>query len=103
MAPKALAASPTDGARTTRMLLGKVVDAVGVAGSTLTEECGERVELCRSDVDVDVGEAMDVDDVDEALECECRCLEPAAFGIDRIDDTDEDVDFLPRRPADERR
>ena len=40
---------------------------------------------------------LELDEVDEVLECAwawCKL---------RIDDTDEDVDFLPRKPAEERR
>lgn len=44
------------------------------------------------------GEAMDALDVEDALECEWWCR-----GIERMDETDEDVDFLPRRPPLERR
>lgn len=107
MAPKALAASPTEGARTTLMLLGNAVVVVGVPGRTLTEECGERVELWRRDVDVLVGEASDVEDVELALESEWWCFEaPAdapALGILRMEETDEDVDLRPRRPPEDRR
>lgn len=39
-----------------------------------------------------------MDDVDDAFECECWCR-----GMDRIDDTDDDVDFRLRRPPEERR
>lgn len=43
------------------------------------------------------GEAMD-EDVDEALECEWWWC-----GMERIEETDEDVDLRPRRPPLERR
>ena len=53
------------GARTTRILVGKV-ELVGVAGRTLTEECGDFV-LCPETETA--GEAMEADDVEDALEC----------------------------------
>lgn len=36
---------------------------------------------------------MDAEDVEEALECEWWWC-----GIERIEDTEDEVDFLPRRP-----
>ena len=86
------AAPPSlSGPRTTRTLLGKL-ELVGVPGSTLTLEWGDLV-LCA--VTLTVGDVMDAEDVDEALECEWWWC-----GIERMEDTDEDVDFLPRRPPD---
>lgn len=54
------------GTRATRMLEGKV-EVVGVAGRTLTEECGDRDGLFMV-----AGEAIDMEaeDVEEALEWE---------------------------------
>jgi hypothetical protein len=54
------------GARTTRMLFGNV-EFVGVAGRTLTEVWGDFVLRPVTDT---AGEAMDAEEVDEALECE---------------------------------
>lgn len=91
------------------MLLGNVVLVVGVAGRTLTLECGERVEPWRRDVAVLVGDAKEVEDVEDALEWEWWCFEPppvigpGAWGIERIEDIDDEVDLRPRRPAEERR
>lgn len=87
----------SSGPRTTRMLVGNE-DEVGVAGSTFTDECGDLVLWC-PDTDT-AGEATEVvaEDVDDALECVWWWC-----GIDRIEDTEEDVDFLPRRPPEERR
>jgi len=86
-----------DPLRTTRMLDGNV-DVVGVAGRTLTVEllCG--LLAIFPDVECD-GEATDADadDVDDALECECT------WWIERIDETELDVDLRPRRPTEERR
>lgn len=64
-APKAAPPS-LRGARTTRMLEGKV-EPVGVAGRTLTEVCGDFVLWPETET---VGEAREADEVDEALECE---------------------------------
>ena len=71
---------------------------VGVAGRTLTELCGELMWCWLEDLPTDewckAEELMefDVEEVDEALECAGgRCME-------RIDETDDDVDFRPRRP-----
>ena len=63
---------------------------VGVAGSTITECCGYRGVL--------VVDAIELDDVDDALECVWWW-----WWIDRTEETDDDVDFLPRSPADGRR
>jgi hypothetical protein len=112
MIPNAFTASPTLGARTTRILLGKLAIVVGVVGRTFTEECGERPVLpwrpprCRRELLVDVGLAIDVDDVDEAFEWECWCFDPfteGCCGIERMLDIEEEVDLRPRRPAEERR
>lgn len=48
-------------ARTTRIFAGKL-DEVGVAGSTLTEACGDRTGVLEAD-----GDASDADDVLDAL------------------------------------
>lgn len=53
----------TSGWRTTRIFDGKA-EVVGVAGSTLTEWCGDRVGMEVLDLDPEA-----VEDVDEALEC----------------------------------
>lgn len=83
--------------RTRRMLLGNA-PLVGVAGRTLTLACGLLpFSLERPDM-LTAGLAMDADDVDEALECEWWWC-----GMERILLTLEEVDFLPRRPPDERR
>jgi hypothetical protein len=104
MTPKALAAS---GARTTRTLLGNAPAVVGVAGSTLTLEWGLRVAaaaaLPRSEVEVLVGLAIEAEDVLEALECVCWWPCDAAWGIDRMLDTELLVDLRPRSPALDRR
>lgn len=79
---------------------GKVV-LVGVAGSILTELCGDLA--CR-DPDAVLrpdGLARLVLDVDEAFECVCWCLGTDGYAL-RIEETDELVLFLPRSP-DERR
>lgn len=61
------AAPPSlSGPRTTRMLDGKV-EFVGVAGRTFTEEWGD---LVLWPVTETVGEVMEAEEVDEALECE---------------------------------
>jgi hypothetical protein len=44
------------------------------------------------------GEAMDIEEVEEALECVWWW-----WGIERMEETEEEVDFLPRRPPLERR
>jgi len=81
--------------RTTRMLLGKE-DEVGVAGSTLMLLCGDLVSLW-PDTET-AGEPMEMEDVEDALECEWWWC-----GIERIEETEEDVDLRPRRPPLERR
>lgn len=107
MAPNALAASPIPGARTTRTLVGNAAAANGVAGRTLTLECGLRLtavpetELWRSEAEVLVGLAREADEVLEALECEWWWV--GACGIERMLETELEVDFRPRRPALERR
>lgn len=82
------------GARTTRMLLGKE-GFVGVAGRTLTEAWGD---FDLRPVTDTAGEVMDADEVEDALECEWWWN-----GIERTEDTEEDVDLRPRRPPEERR
>lgn len=79
------------------MLLGKDVVLVGVAGRTLTEWWGLRP-VCMGVFDMLVETEL-VDDVDDALEWVWWC----AWCMDLTEDTDEDVDFRPRRPAEERR
>jgi hypothetical protein len=76
------------------MLFGKE-EFVGVAGRTLTEVCGD-FDL-RPETET-AGEVMDAEEVDEALECEWWW-----YGIERTEDTEEDVDLRPRRPPEERR
>jgi hypothetical protein len=79
--------------RTTRMLLGKD-DEVGVAGRTFMLLCGDLVSLWPWLPVADAaGEVMDMEDVEEALEWEWWWC-----GMERMEETDEDVDFLPRRP-----
>lgn len=82
------------GARTTRILEGKE-ELVGVAGRTFTEECGDFVLWPETET---AGEASEAEDVDEALECEWWWC-----GMERMEDMDDDVDFRPRRPPEERR
>ncbi len=78
-------------ARTIRMFDGNVM-AVGVAGSALVELRGDLVRLLMM-----TAEFSELDELDDALECEWRwCTE-------RTDETDEDVDLRPCRPADGRR
>lgn len=77
------------------MLLGNRELALGVAGSTLTEVCGDR--LIRVDaVGVDMVSIL-LDDIEEALECEW------AWWILLTEETDDEVDLRPRKPTDERR
>lgn len=84
--------------RTRRMLDGKV-DDVGVAGSTLMLLCGLLLILCEWPDMLTVGDVMLAElDMDEALEWLCWWR-----GMLRIELTDEDVDFLPRRPPLDRR
>lgn len=82
------------GPRTTRMLVGKV-ELVGVAGRTLTEVWGERD--LRPETET-AGEAMEAEDVEDALEWEWWWC-----GMERIEETEEEVDLRPRRPPEERR
>jgi hypothetical protein len=51
------------------MLLGNRELALGVAGSTLTDVCGERL-ILEDAVGVDMVSIL-FDDIEEALECEC--------------------------------
>jgi hypothetical protein len=59
---------------TRRIFVGKDVVVVGVAGSTFTDEWGDLDSLCWwcecEDMET-AGEAMLVELVDEAFECEC--------------------------------
>jgi hypothetical protein len=79
------------------MLDGKDED-VGVAGRTFTLAWGDLASLCEWPDTLTAGEATDAEDVEEALECEWWWC-----GRERIEETDEEVDFLPRRPPLERR
>jgi hypothetical protein len=81
------------------MLEGKV-DEVGVAGRTLMLLCGLLVlwELMWPLTVETLGEAMDADDVEDALLCVWWWC-----GMLLILETDEEVDFRPRRPPEERR
>jgi len=69
--------------RTTRTCDGKV-EEVGVAGRTLIEPRGERG-------DFNVMLDMDADDVEEAFEC-------VLLWKERMEDTDDEVEFRPPRP-----
>lgn len=74
---------------------------VGVAGSIFTELCGDLP--CR-DPDVVLkpeGLARLVLDVDDAFECVCLCPGTEGYAL-RMEETEELVLFLPRKP-DERR
>jgi hypothetical protein len=74
-------------------------EEVGVAGRTLMLLCGDLVSLCEWLPDTEAeGEAMDIEEVEEALECVWWW-----WGIERMEETEEEVDFLPRRPPLERR
>jgi hypothetical protein len=93
--------------RTNLKLLGKEV-VVGVAGRTLTEWWGERpMALTLLPPPPPAPVAVDTDPlelVDEALEWEWWCW---CWWMERMDETELDVDLRPRRPcwwpADERR
>lgn len=90
--------------RTNLKLLGKEV-VVGVAGRTFTEWCGERPTALTLPPPAPVAVLTDPFElVDDALECEWWCW---CWWIERMDETDEDVDLRPRRPcpwpAEERR
>lgn len=69
-------------------------DVVGVAGRTLTDEWGDRVDLRLIAEELTEFEFEEVDDAFERV---------WAWWILRIEDTDDEVDLRPRRPADERR
>jgi hypothetical protein len=61
---------PPPPVRTRRMLEGNE-DEVGVAGSTLTLLWGDLVSLCEWLPETDTaGDPIDIDEVDDALECE---------------------------------
>jgi len=66
---------------------------VGVAGRTLTELCGERDARLRAEEFTE----FEVEDVEEALEWVWT------WWMLRTDETDEEVDLRPRRPAEGRR
>ncbi len=83
--------------RTRRMFDGKVED-VGVAGRTLILPCGDLVLWCPPPTVETLGEAMEADDVEDALLWLWWWC-----GMLLILDIDEEVDFLPRRPPEERR
>ena len=65
----------------------------GVAGRTLTELCGERDTRFKADEFTE----FVVEDVEEAFEWVWT------WWMLRIEETDEEVDLRPRRPADGRR
>ena len=73
------------------------MDVVGVAGSTLTDEWGERAAGSGLLFMAEDTTELDVEDVEEAFECVCT------WWILRTDETDEDVDLRPRSPAEDRR
>lgn len=79
------------------MLEGKL-EEVGVAGRTLMLLWGDLEGLCEWPLVETAGETREAEDVDEAFECEWWWC-----GMLRIEDTDDEVDFRPRRPPDERR
>lgn len=70
------------------MLEGKA-EAVGVAGRTFTEVWGERDVLEKG---TEEWTEFEVDEVDEALECEGKGW------MLRIEEMDDEVDLRPRRP-----
>lgn len=78
------------------MLEGKD-DDVGVAGRTLMLLCGDFEGLWEP-LTEPAGEASEAEEMDEALLWVWWWC-----GIERMEDTDEDVDFRPRRPPEERR
>lgn len=83
------------GPRTRRMFEGKVV-AVGVDGSTFTEVCGERplfLVALLMDGKAEEWTEFEVEDVEEALEWLWM------WWMLRMELTEEDVDFRPRRPV----
>jgi hypothetical protein len=80
------------GCRTTRMLLGKAL-VVGVAGRTFTEWWGLRVGR-----DILLMDPEPLEEVEEALECVCWW-----WWMVRIEETEDEVDFRPRRPVLDRR
>lgn len=87
------------GARTSRMFEGNVV-AVGVDGSTFTDVWGDRPvfmfeELLWVEGKAEEWTELDVEEVDEALECVCT------WWMLRMEETEEEVDLRPRSPAEE--
>lgn len=75
---------------------------VGVEGKTLTELWGERPSLDPEADETPEGEASEADEVLEALECVCWWWMPLWYVL-LMEETDEEVDLRPRRPAEERR
>ena len=76
--------------RTIRTFAGKGLEAVGVAGSILMEPRGDRGDFKLID-------DIDAEDVDDAFEC-------VLLWNDRMEDTEDEVEFRPPRPLpDERR
>jgi hypothetical protein len=69
-------------------------EVVGVAGRTLTLVCGD---FARFEAVETEGDASEAEEVDEALECEWW------WWMERTEETEELVDFRPRRPAEDRR
>jgi hypothetical protein len=70
---------------------------VGVAGSTFTDEWGDFGVLWCEMVETE-GETRDAEEVEDALECVWWWC-----GMERMEDTEEEVDLRPRRPPEERR
>ena len=79
------------------MLFGKE-ELVGVAGRTFTLACGDLVMRWEWPETLTAGETREADDVELAFECEWWW-----WGMERMEETDEDVDLRPRRPPLERR
>ena len=77
--------------RTNLMLLGKLPE-VGVAGRTLTEWCGLRG--CSGVLEMEV-DMEPLEDVELAL----LWLWWWVWCMDLMEETDDEVDFLPRSPA----
>lgn len=69
-----------------------------MAGSTFTLACGDLVTRCECPETLTAGETSEAEDVELAFECEWWWC-----GMERMEETDEDVDFRPRRPPLERR
>jgi hypothetical protein len=76
------------------MFVGKVV-AVGVAGRTLTDVCGDLgTPLLPSTLDCT---ELVLEEVEEVFECVCTWWRL------RMDETEDEVDLRPRKPAEDRR